>query len=184
MIRKFVWLTALLLAPLLTLAAPPDDSKDGGGRAASGTAAGIPFKDFNGKTRQTSEFLGKGKWTVVAVWSADCPICKREIFHMTFLYDEHKGKDIDVLGLSIDGPENRKYAQRFIDEQGLNFPNLIGTPDDASLLSGTMFIGTPTYYFFSPDGKFLAQRVGPTTQDEAEGIVKTLKAERAKKKKS
>ena len=46
-----------------------------------------------------------------------------------------------------------------------------------------MFIGTPTFYFFSPDGKFVAQRVGPTTQDEAESIVKTLKAERAKKKK-
>ncbi|MDO8595883.1 MAG: hypothetical protein Q7R45_04580, partial [Sulfuricaulis sp.] len=60
MIRKFVWLTALLLAPLLTLAAPPSD---------------VSLKDFNGKTRQTSEFLGKGKWTVVAVWSADCPIC-------------------------------------------------------------------------------------------------------------
>src|SRR3989344_4678989 len=167
-IRKFAWFAALLLVPLLTLAAPPS----------------VSLKDFNGKTRQASEFLGKGRWTVVAVWSADCPICKREIFHMTFLYDEHKGKDIDVLGLSIDGPENRKYAQRFIDDQGLNFPNLIGTPDDASLLSGTMFIGTPTFYFFSPDGKFVPQRVGPTTQDEAEGIVKTLKAERAKKKKS
>ena len=168
MIRKFVWFAALLLAPLLTLAAPPSD---------------VSLKDFNGKTRQASEFLGKGRWTVVAVWSADCPICKREIFHMTFLSDEHKGKDIDVLGLSIDGPENSKYAQRFIDDQGLNFPNLIGTPDDASLLSGTMFIGTPTYYFFAPDGKFVAQRVGPTTQDEAESAIRTLKAEYVKKKK-
>lgn len=168
MIRKFAWLTVLLLAPLLTLAAPP---------------SAVSLKDFEGKTRPASEFLGKGKWTVVAVWSADCPICKREIFHMTFLADEHKGKDIDVLGLSVDGPENRKHAQRFIDEQGLNFPNLIGTPDDASRLSGKTFVGTPTYYFFSPDGKFVAQRIGPTTQDEAESVIRTLKAEHAKKKK-
>ena len=167
MIRKFSRHAALLL----TLLVP------------AWAAADVTIRDFDGKPRQASEFLGKGKWTVVAVWSADCPICKREIFHMTFLYDEHKGKDIDVLGLSIDGPENRKYAQRFVDDQGLNFPNLIGTPDDASLLSGTMFIGTPTYYFFAPDGKFVAQRVGPTTQEEAESIVKNLKAERAKKKK-
>lgn len=166
MIRKFPLFAALLLAPLLALAAPTD----------------IPLKDFDGKTRRTSEFLGRGKWTVVTVWSADCPICKREIFHMTFLYDEHKGKDVDVLGLSVDGPQNRNYAKRFVDDQGLNFPNLIGTPDDASLLSGTMFIGTPTYYFFAPDGRFVAQRVGPITQEIAEQIIVQLKADRAKKK--
>ncbi len=165
MIRRFSWLAALLLAPLLALAAPPD----------------ISLKDFSGKSRQTSEFLGQGKWTVVAVWSADCPICKAEIFHMTFLYDEHKNKDITVLGLSIDGHAGRKKAKQFVDDQGLNFPNLLGDPDDASMLSGTMFIGTPTYYFFSPEGRFVAQRVGPITQEIAEQIVLQLKAERAKK---
>jgi len=165
-IRKFFRFAVLMFLPSLVLAAPPD----------------VALQDFNGKTRQVSEYLGQGKWTVVAVWSADCPICKAEIFHMTFLYDEHKNKDLTVLGLSIDGPDNRAHAQRFIDDQGLNFPNLIGTPDDASLLSGTLFIGTPTYYFFSPEGKFLAQRIGPTTQDEAESAIKRFKAERAKKK--
>ncbi len=166
MFRKLSWFAALWFVPLLALASPPD----------------VAFKDFDGKTRHARDYLGKGKWTVVAVWSADCPICKREIFHMTFLHDENKNKDIDVLGISIDGAENRAYAKRFIDDQGLNFPNLIGNADDASLLSGTMFIGTPTYYFFSPEGKFLAQRVGPTTQDDAENAIKQFKAERAKKK--
>lgn len=165
MIRKFAWFAALLLAPLSGLAAAPD----------------VSLQDFNGKTRQTSEFLGQGKWTVVALWSADCPICRREIFHMTFLYDEHKGKDIDVLGVSIDGVENRRRAQGFIDEQGLNFPNLIGNRNDARLLSGTRFIGTPTYYFFSPDGKFSGQRIGPLTQEQAERTIENLKAERAQK---
>lgn len=166
MIGKFSWFAALLFLPLLVLASPPD----------------VAFKDFDGKTRHASEFLGKGKWTVVTVWSADCPICKREIFHMTFLQDAHKGKDIVVLGLSVDGYDEREKAKQFVDDQGLNFPNLIGTPDDASLLSGTMFIGTPTYYFFSPDGKFLAQRVGPATQEDVENAIKRFKAERAKKK--
>lgn len=168
MIRKFALFAALLLAPIFTLASPSD----------------VALKDFDGKTRQVSEFLGKGKWTVVTVWSADCPICKAEIFHMTFLHDEHKNKDITVLGLSIDGYANRKKARGFIDDQKLNFPNLIGEPDDASLLSGTMFIGTPTYYFFTPEGKFAGQRIGPLTQEQAERTIENLKAERVKTKKS
>lgn len=164
MLRRRIVLAALLLAPMLALAAPAD----------------VVFKDFTGKDRRAGEFIGKGKWTVVAVWSADCPICKAEIFHMTFLYDEHKNKDITVLGLSIDGQSGVKKARQFVDDQGLNFPNLLGDPDDASLLSGTMFIGTPTFYFFTPEGKFAGQRIGPITQELAERTVDQLKAARKK----
>jgi hypothetical protein len=37
-----------------------------------------------------------------------------------------------------------------------------------------MFIGTPTYYFFSPDGRFMTQRIGPVTQQQAEQILSDL----------
>lgn len=140
----------------------------------------LVLQDFDGKDRRVSEFIGNGRWTVVAVWSADCPICKRDIFHMTFFHDDNKKKDVSVLGLSVDGVENRKKAQGFVTDQALNFPNLLGTPDDASLLAGARFIGTPTYYVFSPQGKLLTQRIGPVTQEEMETIIERLKAEHRK----
>ncbi|MBI3777454.1 MAG: hypothetical protein HY274_00805, partial [Gammaproteobacteria bacterium] len=62
----------------------------------------------------------------------------------------------------------------------LNFPNLLGEPDDPGRLSGAMFIGTPTYYFFSPDGKFMTQRIGPVTQAQAEDILRGLENQRLK----
>lgn len=164
MIRKFARAAVLLLlVPLAAPAAPPD----------------LPLVDFSGRVRNVNEFLGQGRWTVVAVWSADCPICRREIYHMTFFHDEHKNRDADVLGLSVDGFENRRKAQQFSDDQSLNFPNLLGTRKDASRLSGAAFIGTPTYYFFSPEGRFLTQRVGAITQETAERILAALKTERA-----
>jgi peroxiredoxin len=159
--KMAVW--ALLFVPLMG-AANPD----------------LVLKDFDGKDRRVSEFIGTGRWTVVAVWSADCPICKSEIFHMTFFHDDNRKKDAAVLGLSIDGVENRKKAQGFVTDQALNFPNLLGTPDDASLLAGTTFIGTPTYYVFSPQGKFVTQRIGPVTQDEMQALIDRLKAEQRK----
>jgi hypothetical protein len=81
-----------------------------------------------------------------------------------------------VLGLSIDGVENSQHARQFITDQALNFPNLIGSWKDARALSGTSFIGTPTYYVFSPEGKFMNQRVGPATQEEMEATIEQLKA--------
>lgn len=155
-IRLFV--LVLLMGPGLVLAAAPD----------------VRLKDLDGKDHQVGEFIGQGKWTIVVVWSADCPICRRDIYHMTFFHEEHRKTDATVLGLSIDGYDNRAKAKGFIEEQSLNFPNLIGEPEDASRLSGAMFIGTPTYYFFSPDGKFMTQRIGPVTQQQAEQIIRDL----------
>ena len=153
-----------LMLPVLALAAGPD----------------VRLKDLGGKDHGIDEYIGQGKWTVVVIWSADCPICRRDIYHMTFFHDEHRKKDATVLGVSIDGYANRGKAQAFINDQSLNFPNLIGDPDDPSRISGTMFIGTPTYYFFSPQGKFMTQRIGPVTQQQAEDIIRSLGKQRQK----
>lgn len=168
MSKRIPWMFLLLwLVPLLAAAAGPQ----------------IVLRDFDGQPRDVGEYIGRGKWTVVAVWSADCPICKREIHHMTFFHDEHKNKDAVVLGISVDGYENRAKAQGFIDDHALNFPNLIGTREDASRFGGGPFIGTPTYYIFSPEGRYQAKRVGAASQEEIEGIINRLNAERARNRK-
>lgn len=157
LVRFPLW---LLLLPWLALAADLD----------------LTLKDLEGRERNVNEFLGKGKWVVVAVWSADCPVCRREIYHMTFFHDENRKKGMEVLGLSIDGWDNVEKARAFARDQSLNFPNLIGDPQTPSLLTGTLFIGTPTYYVFSPDGELLAQRIGAVTQEQMEALIADLKA--------
>src|SRR4029077_410941 len=91
--------------------------------AAAGSSLLLP--DLDGRIHNTSEYIGKGQWVIVAVWSADCPICRREMYHMTFLQEEHKDKDARVLGFSIDGYAQRDKALEFVDDQSLNFPNVI-----------------------------------------------------------
>src|SRR3989344_5336456 len=163
--QRIRWLAVvLMMMPVLALAAGPD----------------IRLMDIEGREHNVNEYIGQGKWTVVAVWSAACPICRRGIYHMTFLCDEHRKTDAAVLGLSVDGFDNRAKSKGFIEEQSLNFPNLIGESEDASRLSGAMFIGTPTYYFFSPEGKFMTQRIGPVTQQQAEQIILDLEKQQRK----
>jgi peroxiredoxin len=155
-------LALLLLSCVAAAAAPPD----------------LKLQDLSGKASNTNEYIGKGRWVIVTVWSADCPICQREMYHMTFLHDERKDKDLRVLGLSIDGKSNSAKAQQFAEDQSLNFPNLLGNPGDASRLSGVPLAGTPTYYFFAPDGKFATVRVGALTQAQAERVLDALKKAR------
>jgi peroxiredoxin len=143
--------------------------------AAGAAPPDLKLQDLSGKVHNANEYIGKGRWVIVSVWSADCPICQREMYHMTFLHDERKDKDVRVLGLSIDGQTNRAKAQEFADDQSLNFPNLLGNPGDATRLSGYPLAGTPTYYFFAPDGKFATLRVGALTQAQAERVLDALK---------
>ena len=150
---------ALLLVSLPAAAAGPD----------------IVLRDFTGRPRNVNEFIGHGKWLVVVVWLADCPICKRDIHHMTFFHDEHGKKDAAVLGVSVDGYANREKALGFVADHALNFPNLIGDRGDASRFGGGPFIGTPTYYIFSPEGKYMTGRVGGQTQEQVEQIIRALK---------
>jgi thiol-disulfide isomerase/thioredoxin len=141
-----------------------------------GAASGPNFtlKDLGGREHNVNEFIGQGKWVVAAIWSADCPICRREIYHMTFFHEEHSKTDAVVLGVSVDGYANKEKARGFIEDQGLNFPNLIGEPADVSRFGGGAFIGTPTYYFFSPDGLFMKTHVGAISQEQAEHVIRSL----------
>lgn len=151
-------IVVVLIIPLLGAASEPNFS----------------LKDVSGREHNVNEYIGQGKWVVVAIWSADCPICRREIYHMAFFHDEHSKKDAVVLGVSIDGYANKDKAHGFIEAQGLTFPNLIGEPAAVRRFGGAAFIGTPTYYFFSPDGRIMKTYVGAITQEQAEALIHSL----------
>lgn len=157
MLRPLRILTAaLLLLPALSWATPD-----------------VVLKDFSGAARNVNEFIGKGKWVVVTVWAHNCPVCNAEIYQMTFFHDEHAKKDAIVLGVTIDGEAGRDKAKDFLKRHDLNFTNLIAEPEQEVLAAfgGGPFIGTPTFYIYSPQGKLVAQRIGPTTQEQIEEIM-------------
>lgn len=149
---KYLVVVALWL-PLFALAAPD-----------------LVLQGLDGKNRAVSEFIGHGKWTVVAIWSTDCPICRRDMPEMAFFHDAHRDKDAIVVGVSIDGGARKSEIATFVEDHGLDFVNLIGTPMQMAALGGS-FRGTPTYYIYSPSGNLVTRQVGPMTQEAAEEII-------------
>ena len=123
-------LALLLLFPVMAMAGVPD----------------LVLKDFDGNPRHVNEYIGKGQWTVVAIWAHDCHVCNAEISTIDFFHNDHKDKDARVLGVSLDGWEGREQAQEFVKRHDLGFPNLLIEPDMAELMKfgGGPFVGTPT----------------------------------------
>jgi thiol-disulfide isomerase/thioredoxin len=156
-VRRFqrFWLLWLLLLPVAVVAATPD----------------LRLRDIDGQSHHVSEYIGRGQWTVVAVWSVDCVICQRELPEIAFFHDAHKHKKAIVLGLAVDGFTDRERVKKFIDDNALGFPNLIAERADVAQFGGGPLKGTPTYLIFSPKGELIARRVGATTVTEIERVI-------------
>jgi len=161
--KAFRFLVIALLIPIVAAAASPD----------------VVLKDFSGKDVNVNQYIGKGKWVVVTVWAHDCHICNEEIHEMTAFHKAHQSKDAIVLGVTIDGVDQRKVAQEFIDKHKLPFVNLIAEPDQAVLMrfGGGAFVGTPTFYVYTPQGEIVAKNAGPVSQADIEGFIQEYKAE-------
>ena len=131
------------------------------------------FTTLEGQPATIESFAGDGKWLVVMIWAHDCGICHIEAPDYARFHNEHKDKDVRVLGISMDGAEHKAKAEAFIARHDLPFPNLIGEPALVALnymnLTMEQFRGTPTFLVYSPDGKLTAAQPGalPTSSVEA-----------------
>lgn len=140
----------------------------------------LVLKDLDGKETSVGQYLGKGKWTVVMVWAHNCPICNQEVEDMNFFHDEHKDRDAQVLGISVDGWSGVDKARGFVDLHGVDFPNLITEPrqDVLGQFDGREFVGTPTFYLFTPEGKLAGKQIGPLEPEVVERFIASVKQAR------
>ncbi|MCK4744061.1 MAG: TlpA family protein disulfide reductase [Sulfuriflexus sp.] len=116
-----------------------------------------PLTDLDGTAASINDYTGKDKWLVVMFWASDCHICNKEAHQYVDMHARHKDGNINVLGVTTDGMENKAAAQVFITENKLNFPNLIGSLEDIAGmyydLTGNQWVGTPTFFIYNPEGK-------------------------------
>jgi peroxiredoxin len=144
--------------------------------AASAAWAATQLKDFNGKPSSIADYAGKGKWLVVMLWASDCIVCNEEIGNYTAFQTKHGGKDATMLGVSIDGAEKKNDAKAFLSRHKVNFPSLIGEPEQvASLyqeLTGSDWRGTPTFMVYNPKGELIGAQTGAVPTDVIESFMK------------
>lgn len=119
---------------------------------------------FYGNETAIKEHTGKGKWLIVMIWASDCHVCNKEAHQYTAFHKQHKDKDAQMLGLSIDGKEKLTDAKDFMKRHQLNFPNLIGEPMDVASMyqehTGGNWVGTPSFMVFNPKGELIGAQAG------------------------
>lgn len=139
------------------------------------TAEGQKFTDFevpaaDGKVQKLSDYVGKGKVTVVDFWASWCPPCRAEIPKLQALKAKY-GDKFDVLGVAVwDNPDDTRKAMQ---ELNITWPVIIGTQNLTEPTDLYGIKGIPHIIVFDPEGKILAR--GLTGDDLANKLAEVVK---------
>lgn len=141
------------------------------------TQASSPlFQDLNTDKYVTIEdYKQPGTWLVVMIWAHDCEVCEREVGSYQNFHDQQDPRYANVLGLTLDGSEFREQANEFVTRHRLEFENIVGEPEVVAgyyeLITGTRWVGTPSFLIFGPDGELMAKQVGAVEVDVVENFI-------------
>lgn len=121
------------------------------------TSVGHKFKDFeityNGETKRLSDFVGKGKYTLVDFWASWCGPCIRETAVIKKLYEKYVGKGLDFLGVAVwDEPANTLAA---IEKHALPWPQILNAKTIPTDIYG--IAGIPCIILFDPEGNIVSR---------------------------
>src|SRR5512134_3229565 len=129
------------------------------------------FKDMQGSEHRLSGY--RGKWVLVNFWATWCPPCLSEMPDLVSLHNEHKDKDLVVIGVALDS--TRASVMEFVEKLDVTYPIVFGNYKIAEQIGNVEAL--PTTYLFDPTGKAVGRQEGAITRD---GVEEFIRARRKK----
>jgi peroxiredoxin len=127
----------------------------------------LPVVDLTtetGDTLSTASFRGSS--TVVNVWFADCPPCRRELPAFAAAHATY-GDRVRFVG--VNPRDDAARARAFAEERGVRYESYLDP--DGRFLTAVGIATFPTTLLVADDGSILVQRAGEVTQDELERLI-------------
>lgn len=129
------------------------------------TASAFEVVSQHGKKRSFREMTNSGTWLVVMLWAHDCIPCEKQKPILNRFSSKNYNKGVVVVGLSTDNKSERPKAKAAMERSSAKFHNYLYQGNDFAsdyrTLTGTSFIGTPTYLIYTPTGTLSGLHVGP-----------------------
>lgn len=106
--------------------------------------------DTDGKIHASTEFAGKP--VLVDFWATWCATCKESVPQLVEIQKKYAGKNLQVVGISVDKGEAAKVAKG-AKKLGITYSILHDANSTMQPVFG--YNGVPSLYLFDKDGKVL-----------------------------
>lgn len=145
------------------------------GALSTGVASEPDIQPWAGLAHPIAAHLRPGTWTLVMFWSVTCGICAAEMPALNAFYERERDSGIQLLGVSIDGPNMRHQVARWMTQHQMRFPTLLGNLAEigAYFANATQepFRGTPTFMIFDPSGRVVGVNAGAVRPDAVKSFI-------------
>jgi len=133
------------------------------------------MQSLDGDRVDLHDYLGKGKWTLVMLWTTDCIPCEEQKPMIQDFHTANKDSKAEVIGLALDGPAMQDEIDKLIAHHQPDYTNLVAF-DDVFLRqfqeeTGKSYSVTPTYLFYRPNGELLGVHLGKVSRQALDAVV-------------
>ena len=141
-------------------AAPGTSAGTASGPAGPRTAPPFSLPDTNGNIYSSARLAGKP--VVINFFATWCPPCREEIPGFVEVYNKHRSKGFELVGISLD-TDTRDEMPGFMMNNKVEYRVLFGDLDTARAYGGVSSI--PTTFFVGKDGEIKNVHVGYMDRD-------------------
>ena len=127
--------------------------------------------DLAGRMQALSQW--RGKVLVLNFWAPWCPPCRKEIPDFIRLQARHGAAGLQFVGVALDEPDK---VAAFVDENGVNYPSLLGEAEAAELstAAGNRLGGLPYTVVFDRQGNAVASFTGGVSEARLASVIEPL----------
>lgn len=132
-------------------------------------APAFTLKDVNGNVYSSSRFAGKP--TVINFFTTWCPTCRDEIPGFIEVYNRHRDKGFELIGISLD-TDTLEALPGFLAANRVEYTVLLGDIGTVRAYGG--FSTVPTTFFVGKDGTIRNVVVGFIGREDFDREVRKL----------